>query len=154
MRPGLFSNFCEPILHNSDAARVYRGEADSHARPLACIDDRSLGSEVRPVVRYLDSDLSSVNKRRHRLNKAPEQIQVLCVRGDLFSGVESGQMNSGDERKALSAMPPERDGSTSVVLTILRETVRRAGINDECLFVLVNRGIAPSLAGEVIAESD
>ena len=36
--------------------------------------------------------------------------------GDLFSGVERGQMNSGDEGKALSAMAPERDGSTSVVL--------------------------------------
>ena len=67
-------------------------------------------------MRYSDADLGSVNERGHRLNKTPERAQVLCMGSDLCSGVESGQMNSGDERKALSAMALERDGSASVVL--------------------------------------
>jgi hypothetical protein len=130
---GLFCEFAKPIFNGGDTAWLYRGEADSHPRSLACIDHRSLRSEGRPVVRYSESDFGSVRERRHRLNKTPEQVQVLCVGSDLCSGVESGQMNSGDERKALSAMALERDGEglkRSVELYAMRRNGRTAAAND------------------------
>jgi hypothetical protein len=111
-----FRHFRQPRIQDRDTAWFHRGEPDPHPRKFAGIRDPALGDKSRSVVRDSDCYFRSLRERSRRLNKTPEQTQVLRVRSDLGLAVEGGYLNPSGEREASRAMGLERDSGTSVVL--------------------------------------
>lgn len=113
--PPLSCQFRKPFIQNRDTAWLYGGEPDPHPRAFPRIGNPALGGEYRSVVPDPESDLCPVRERPRRLDKTPEQTQILYVRSDVSFRVEGSHLDSGDEWKTLRAMAVERDGRTSIV---------------------------------------
>jgi hypothetical protein len=60
-------------------------------------------------VRDSESNFGSTYEGIGRLDKAPGDIQILCVRSKVSLRIEGGYLNTGNEWKTLRAMASERN---------------------------------------------
>ena len=111
----LLPQFREPVIQDRNTAGLYRREPDPHPSAVPCVRDPSLGGEDRSVMRDSESDLCSVRERLRRLDKTPEEAQILRMCCDHGSSVEVGDLHPGDKGEAVRAVALERDGVTSLV---------------------------------------
>jgi hypothetical protein len=93
------------------------------------MDYTALGNKDRTVMGDSECDLRSLGKRSRRLNKAPEQAQILCVCGDVSFCVQDCYFDTRDEWETLSAMVLDGDGKLPSPDRILFQAAVRSNGN-------------------------